>query len=260
MSYSILYRPLFLKVKGNMYIPIYEGGCSNVWECDNKRRSREWYNTYFKGLKNIYCSESELLEVLNNIREEVIQRYKDDEDRYSDERYGYFDSVSVYGKTPFSTSWNDYFNFFKKGFQNAITFEEAKELRISVKLTYYDLENSYHSLYISSEEELFNVMNDLKDKTKNLWVGYSRISDRTYDFINVLRSKKSFSKKGNWIIQTNKGFIKSFEGITPTFTSNRDEALIFSSNKIAAKIGESIMKDDLNWCSYQEKVKSSFRF
>lgn len=254
MSYSILYRPMFLKVKENMYIPIYEGGDNNVWECDNKRRSRSWSNTRFKGMENIYCGESELFDILNNIHEEVIQRYKEREDNYSDKQFGYFDSVSVSGKKPITTSWNDYLNFFKKGIQNSITFEEAKELRLAIQLTYYDIEDKYHFVYINTKEELFNMLDELKNQTKHLWVGYSSVSDRIYNFINCMRSKKSYSKNGVWVIETTKGYLKSFDGIKPVFTKEPKEALVFASNKIAAKISHHLFKYDITWCGYQDKT------
>lgn len=262
MSYSILYRPMFLKVKENMFIPIYEGGDNNVWNYDNKSRSRSWCNIRLKGMENVYCTETELIDILNNIREEVIQLnevYKKScpgyYREYSDKQYGYFDSLSISGKIPLTTSWNDYLNFFKKGFQNAITFEEAKELRLTVRLSYYDLENNNnHFDYINTEEELFNMIDEIKNNSKyGAWVCYGSVSDKIYDFINTLRSKKSYTKNGIWIIETSKGFIKSFEGLSPIFTNDKNEALTLTSNKIATKLGSFILKDDLTWCSYREK-------
>lgn len=245
---------MFLKVKENMYIPIYEGGDSNVWECDSQRRSRDWYNSYYKGMEDVYCSESDLFKILHNIREKLIERYQEPDDTYSDKHFGYYNSVSVNGKKPIATSWNDFLNFFKKGIRNAVTFEDLKELRLSVKVEYYDLNNYRDFFYLRSEEEFLNMIDSLKGKTKNLWVSYSSVPDETYNFINCLRSKKSYSNKGVWVINTTKGYLKSFEGLKPIFTAEPKEALVFASNKIAAKISHHLFNYDVTRCSYQDKT------
>ena len=246
MSYSILYRPMFLKVKGNMFIPIYEGGDNNVWTYDNKRRARSWYNIRFKGMKSVFCSENELIEILNNIHEKV----KYDNENYSDKIFGYYDSVSVYGKSPYTTSWGDFLNFYKKGIRNAITVEEAKVLKISITVSYCDLNNKHISNNVNTEEELFNmILKAYEDSKYDIWIGYSSISDRVYDFVNALRSKNINS--GKWFIETQKGYVKSFDGLNPIFTNNRNEAMTFT-NKNAGKISGLLLNDDNNWCSCVE--------
>lgn len=246
MSYTIFYRPMFLKVKGDMFIPIFEGGDNNVWECDNKRRARSWYNARYKGMQSVFCSENKLIEILNNIHEEV----KHDNENYSDKNFGYFESMSIYGKSPYTTSWNDFLNFYKKGIRNAITVEEAKVLKISITVSYCDLNNKHISNNVNTEEELFNmILKAYEDSKYDIWIGYSSISDRVYDFVNILKSKNINS--GKWFIETQKGCVKSFDGFNPIFTNNRNEAMTFT-NKNAGKIGSLLLNDNNHWCSCVE--------
>ena len=245
MSYTILYRPMFLKVKGDMFIPIIEKGDNNVWECDNKRRARDWCNARYKGMQSVFCSENKLIEILNNIHEEV----KYDNENYSDKKFGYFESVSIYGKSTYTTSWNDFLNFYKKGIRNAITVEEAKFLKLSIEVSYKNLNNEYINNYANTEEELFNMIIEAYGKSKyDICVSYCSVSDEIYDFVNTLRNKKSYNGKNT--IETSKGFLKSFEGFEPIFTGNKNEALTFSSNKAAYNLSKNLFNSDITWARY----------
>lgn len=42
MSYSILYRPAFIKCSDGRFIPFYENGDSNAFEVNRNRRARDW--------------------------------------------------------------------------------------------------------------------------------------------------------------------------------------------------------------------------
>ena len=48
MSYSILYRSMFVKLSDGRFIPMMEMGDNNVWDCNygrgRGRRSRSWSN------------------------------------------------------------------------------------------------------------------------------------------------------------------------------------------------------------------------
>lgn len=232
MSYSILYRSMFLKLKEDMFIPIYESGDSNVFNNETRKIPRDWCNTLFNGMNDIYCSESELLSILNDYHKRISKKYESE--GYSDKSFGFYDLTRVYGKK--NTSWNDFYNFIKKGFKNSITFEDANFLHISICISYYDENNKYYYNYVNSSDELISNINKIKDNgIKQMWVGYRNVSKESYDFINFIKNHKS--NNGKWFIETSGGFLSSFEGSKPIFTNDINNVLTFKSNKDADKVG-----------------------
>ena len=61
MSYSILYRSMFVKMSNGKYIPMMEMGDNNVWDCSYGRgcakRSRSWCNINIVSGKIFYSHE-----------------------------------------------------------------------------------------------------------------------------------------------------------------------------------------------------------
>ena len=60
MSYSILYRSMFVELSDGRFIPMMEMGDNNVWDCNygrgRDRRSRSWSNINLVKGKKIYTS------------------------------------------------------------------------------------------------------------------------------------------------------------------------------------------------------------
>lgn len=138
MSYDILYRKQFVKVDDKHVIPMVEIGSNNVWEMDNKRRARSWNNIELgRTFNSIIVSNEQLLANIDRIRESEIDKTKDrteEDDKYTDNRFGYFTAMALYGRSTRGTTFGQFKGFYKSGIEGAMTVEELKENGISVSL------------------------------------------------------------------------------------------------------------------------------
>ena len=61
MSYSILYRSMFVKMSDGRFIPMMEMGHNNVWECNygrgRNRRARSWSNIRLNKKQKFFTEE-----------------------------------------------------------------------------------------------------------------------------------------------------------------------------------------------------------
>ena len=127
MSYSIIYGQQFIKaIKGDktFYLPIVLIGDNNVYDYNNKR-ARDFNNlaNYCGGKQ--YATKEALLEAVDNTRLSLMERYDGtDGDKYDDRGFGYYDSLSLYGKSTRATTFQNFKNVFNNGIKNALTIEE----------------------------------------------------------------------------------------------------------------------------------------
>lgn len=141
MSYGILYRKAFIKVDDNLIIPVLESGDNNVYDVcgrGREKRSRDWYNHKFHTKGAFMIDKNDLLKNIEYNRLEVKSREED----YKDESFGWFTSVSLYGKHTSTTSFNDYRNFFLNGIKKGKTIEEylLYDVKFSLRVYKYDFE------------------------------------------------------------------------------------------------------------------------
>lgn len=147
MSYEILYKARFIKLSDGRILPLIEAGSNNCyevnWKGGNARRSRSWCF-----LSNIrIATPSEILGNIERIRQEQIDQNNSPENQlyaspehpqhyrfhqYKDESFGYYTGLTLYGKR--STTYSQFYNFFKNGIKNAKTLEEWGELRVTFSL------------------------------------------------------------------------------------------------------------------------------
>ena len=132
MSYSILYNKQFIKVDDNHVIVITEQGDNNVWEADNKRRARDWGNSYAHSDGAMIVANDKLLANIDAYRQTIMERWG-----YSDKRWGYHTSVALYGKSTRNTTFGAYKGFYQTGIKQAMTIEDLVKLGVSVKLHVY---------------------------------------------------------------------------------------------------------------------------
>lgn len=203
MSYEILYTKQFVKVDDNHVIPMIEIGSNNVWEADNKRRARDWNNIEFgKTFNSIIISNEQLLKNIDRIREVEIDRTKDRteaEDKYSDNRFGWFTALSLYGKGTRGTTFGQFKGFYNTGIKQAMTIEELKEYGISVCLapSIYTVEAHEKAGLEKLPEVCFSSTQDMLDKVKqyteyykntdiNLWCTFIG----SYNMESVVKQRK----------------------------------------------------------------------
>lgn len=113
MSYDIFYKSMFLKVdNGKKFIPVFEAGTNNLYDNYNPRkRVREWCTVLYGEYKNNIClSETEIYDMIDKYREQLIDKNRFNShyfrmlnlpnfiDVWDDKKFGYFASISIYGK------------------------------------------------------------------------------------------------------------------------------------------------------------------
>ena len=143
MSYSILYRTMFVKVDEERMIPLYESGDNNVYDCWNNRRAREWGHYLFSNLsgdrkKLPFFTEHELLKMADS--------------RVKDEVY-WGTKVSGCG----CTEEKDLMNYWRRAIKRAKTMEELEDAGITLKVkdcnSYYK-DAQHFSMTVNNLEEL----------------------------------------------------------------------------------------------------------
>ena len=144
MSYSILYRSMFVKMSNGKYIPMMEMGDNNVYDAYGKR-SRSWCNVNLNHGQKFF-SEGEILDCLETWKrgfEEKKYRDRNSDDSWcrrmaETDDFGYYEAIRVYGKT--LTKFKDFKAIFKSGIKNCISFEDAVK-KCGLCISYWEKSN-----------------------------------------------------------------------------------------------------------------------
>lgn len=205
MSYSILYRSMFVKMSNGKYIPMMEMGDNNVRDLGG-RRSRSWGNFNLNHGQKFF-SEGEILDCLGTWNNEFEQ--KKDRDRNSDDEwsrrmaetddFGFYEAVRVYGKS--LTKFKDIKAIFKSGIKNSLTFEEAVK-KCGLCISYWEKTNPNDGYFscqkyfnFTNEDEMFDFINEkFGGETK----GWYFIFKGSYvsEFYKMKKAMGSFAKCG----------------------------------------------------------------
>ena len=169
MSYSILYKRLFIKLPSGRILPLIQAGDNNVYDVKpNGRevRSRDWEVWAI-------CRENGRPSVTPG----QIANWLDDELRHAEEgharatqegygfgmdarkNFGYYRSVAISGRGTYGTTWGMFKNFFVEGVKKAIPLEEFVKVCGPLRISWYHKEgdDSQRRTYcgnISTEREL----------------------------------------------------------------------------------------------------------
>lgn len=227
MSYRILYNKQFVKVADNLFIPVVEAGDNNVYESSTKR-ARSWHNERYVTGGEIWASSETILSKIDRIREERIASDMEranagqlDEDyRYDDKRFGWHESIAIYGKP--STTFGMYRNFYKTGIEKALTIEQLIEKGVCLHMNIYywkpeDITSKgkeiKHDVQFTSTEHLVNTVKE--------WVEYygemaNRISlyfRNNWQIEELVKSqKKKKEKKKEWVETKNYYVLEGVNG------------------------------------------------
>lgn len=249
MSYSILYKSMFVKTKRG-FIPMVQIGDNNVWECDNHRRARNWTNLRLDGEKKFFTHNEifSCLEEWNNSYKKKLEKdlVSTDEWKRSGGSFGFYEAISISGHHTTGTTFNQVKNLIMYGEKVAVSLEYAIQC-IGLYFSYYENGNR-QTLHIKSENDFYKLI-DGEFKNKKFWIGYNEYSaDKFYDLqkaVSGLLSKRMGRKqKYGWgqprdyIIECVKRgeeglnwYVKS-DGNTFSLTQNIREAHIFNKQKV----------------------------
>lgn len=176
MSYTILYRSMFVRVADNKFIPMIEMGDNNVYEGRGRyeRRSREWQNWRINKPGFAFTREEIMADVyamIKDYKDRYVNRKKNIYDENCNEYYtfdevsknfGYFAALSVGSKSTSNTSERTLINFFNKGFEQAVDFSDED---CTIKI----IEKGQPTCHVSTYEDLVEYT---KGKEKGVYLEY----------------------------------------------------------------------------------------
>jgi LysM repeat protein len=135
MSYEIIYDKQFIKA-GDKFIPMLYWGSNNCYEY-NGRRTRDWGNYSSVANGNILATSVEILSAIDKQRESLMNSVMNE--GYSDESFGYYNSIAVGGAHTTKTSFRKYKGVFSNGIKRALSVEQLREngIIINVRTSIY---------------------------------------------------------------------------------------------------------------------------
>ena len=262
MSYEIIYDKQFIKTtKG--FVPMVLSGSNNCYDVGNSnkmRRSRGWMRW---NIGKMICTEKELLDFTNTLRQILIDHNNSylkqypDWDVYDDKCFGYFSSISVGGGGTRKTTFGNFQGVFKMGVKNSLTIEELIENGISIKLftSNYDVESNRLkgfepiNFYPKTTSEFEEFVEISKDYPINIYITYCGADEYT---IKRLKQKRSFKEpkiveiKEAYVIQLHNGsFFHKFTkyGYKYSFHSHKYFYSKLLANKTLKKVNDRIGGD-----------------
>lgn len=176
MSYSILYRAMHVKTSRGI-LPMLEIGDNNVWEAGCQRRARSWYNLHVdnKVLFKDWEAINAAIETWNESYHKQQEEHRNSDEEWKREtaenNFGYFQSIAVYGKSTWKTTFNDVRNLIKSGIKYMLTIDEAIEKKRLYITGDWDGGKQKPNILIENEDMLFEAL----DKGK--WIIFSRVDD-----------------------------------------------------------------------------------
>lgn len=176
MSYTIYYDKLFIRTSDNKYIPMILQGDNNVWELNNKRRSRDWEfrkkKTENGKVIDLWTKEdilSELADADASSRSSYEYSVKNgfSQGPYDQKYFGDLIGLAIGGGRCSNTSFDKYKSFWMSGMKNSITFDQLKEYGSSISMQSYWYHNDelkklslepLKRMQINTEEEFLEAI------------------------------------------------------------------------------------------------------
>lgn len=210
MSYTILYRAMFVRLSDDSYITIAEMGDNNCYDA-NRRRSRSWeelrwINKRDEGkARKLSYSEAEVMKNVNDKMQELADRYVNTDNyrggyyTYDDiyKRMGYFTCASIGSRGTGASSSQAHINFSAKGIKNAVTFEQLAEHGAYIQFGWYEKApgssfDSYHSEAAKTEQEAREKFARLMSEGKHVYItlkgyGVERLYNEVFQANKVVR-------------------------------------------------------------------------
>lgn len=234
MSYTILYRSMFVKVSNERYIPLYESGDNNVWECDNRRRARSWGHYYPCGLRGDhktlpFFTEHELLAIMESDLDQAV-----------------YCGLTVSGIR--CTDKKDLMNYWSRGIKRAKTFEEfeAADIQLQVKdLNWYNSDKPHYSRHVNSEEELIKAWNECVEQCGNAEVRpVYNVSDYEYRQLYPKQLKVEKPRNEGYVVTINGYYVKKVTPRRFTYTYAMEYAHHYPSRSTAEKLKQRIERSN----------------
>lgn len=143
MSYTILYRRLFVKMPDGTFVALVQSGDNNVYDTDlltgRERRSRSWSSWHFcspSDTPKASYGEAEILAWLGQ-RGENARRQAERSPVTWEKDYGWLAGYALHGRRPATTTWGMFRNFFLAGMRNAVPFDRFTAMCGPMSVSFY---------------------------------------------------------------------------------------------------------------------------
>lgn len=255
MSYSILYRSMFVKMSDGKYIPLVEMGDNNVYDVTWRgrgRRSREWQQ-WVIDRKRLTYTRDEIMDsvedMINKYKEQYANKPKPDYEHSEgiwtehdvEKRFGYFSALAIDGNGHCNiTSAQQVRNFFLKGFEQAVSFDEPNLILDLHWCTEYP---HYEHRKATTEQELLTLWEELKAEKRDIWVGYGSWVEFLWDKHRRRTERKpSQPKTTGFVVQFGRDYIYQMSSRrmwrTCYLESAKKYASLASARKAADKLNQ----------------------
>ena len=267
MSYTILYRSLFVKLRSGKYLPIVESGDNNVYEYNNRRRARSWQNDgslYIFSNRHYDLTADEIMAGIENMINDDKKRYvgqltdrydKECTTRYTEEDverdYSYFSGLTLSSCGNKWASANQIRNFFKRAIENAVDADEV-DFVVSWYTGYPHCENRYPS----TEEELWAAISEGLVGGYYPWIScsnadsilYARQNKRSNEYCKKRYERAKAQKKG-YAVTIDYNYLFKATPRRFILCGGVKEAHIYATLASAEKIRDRIIR-----CKYTSKI------
>ncbi|WP_294913136.1 hypothetical protein [uncultured Prevotella sp.] len=267
MSYTILYRSLFVKLRSGKYLPIVESGDNNVYEYNNRRRARSWQNAgslYIFSNRHYDLTADEIMAGIENMINDDKKRYvgqltdrydKECTTRYTEEDverdYSYFSGLTLSSCGNKWASANQIRNFFKRSIENAVDADEV-DLVVSWRTDYPHCEHRHPS----TEAELWAAIREGLAGGYCPWISCSNADSILYAR-QIKRSNEYGKKRYERAKARKKGYAVTIDcnylfKATPRrfiLCGGVKEAHIYATLASAEKVRDRIIR-----CKYTSKI------
>lgn len=208
MSYTILYRSMFIKTKDDKYIPMIELGDNNCYENSgrNARRSRSWQQWNLVGDRKLAHTREKIMQDVEKMIDDKKQRFanKPKQNIFHEDtckefwtiedverQFGYFSGYAVAGKHCNDTSAQQIRNFFQRGFEQAVSMDTD---HVVLDLHWCTKYPEYMHRYISNEEELLSAWDEELANGNNAWLTYHLCAENLWKQHRRKRNKQKVCK------------------------------------------------------------------
>lgn len=239
MSYSILYRSLFVKVSNNRFIPLYECGDNNCYEVlwnGRMRRDRSWSHFMFS-----YISEDKqraLPFYTSGAIMDMVQK---------DVKDAVYCGTKVSGKS--CTDEKDIINYWKRAINRARTMEDLcmAGVTLVVKDANYHgsgtPESPSYKKEVANEEELVAAWNECVEKCGNAKCTFVRdVSDYAYKKLYPPKPKVTKEHTAGYTVTINGYYILKATPRRFRYTYGLDCAHIYPQRATAEKLQQRIQR------------------
>lgn len=205
MSYTILYRAMFVKLSDGTFIPVIESGDNNVWDVDRNRRSRSWSACRWlreseEQRKRFSLTGDEIIDLAKREIQAVVDENVGKEPAFGGAPYtkeyilsdlGYFNGVHVCGHAV--TTAARFLGLVKSGLRNAVTFEE---MNCGLRLSWYEKTENEETIrhctdYANDENELAQKWAEFQERGITPWIGFGEAAgERLWDFVKARNRKE----------------------------------------------------------------------